>query len=141
MSKSQHKIFKSKVDAWVAISFIALLVAPLFIFLQIDTFSLNEERSQSVLVTAGVSVLVMLLVFSLRYEVSDNTLYIKSFLYKKTIPIKNIRKVTSKRGWLSAPAMSSKRLVIHYSTGSVEISPKDVDAFLEAINQTISNSL
>lgn len=71
------------------------------------------------------------------YKIVQDKLWIQSgWLYKKSIDIQKIRKVTSSRAIVSAPALSLQRLEIFYNAyDSVLVSPKKEAEFLNALTQ------
>jgi membrane protein YdbS with pleckstrin-like domain len=68
-----------------------------------------------------------------KYVIDSTKLQIKcGFLYNKTIPIQDIKRIEESRSPLSSPAASLDRLEIIYNKfDSILISPKEKKAFVE----------
>lgn len=71
------------------------------------------------------------------YKIVQDKLWIQSgWLYKKSIDVQKIRKITSSRAIVSAPALSLQRLEIFYNAyDSVLVSPKKEAEFLQTLTQ------
>ncbi|MBJ2166703.1 MAG: PH domain-containing protein [Muribaculaceae bacterium] len=80
------------------------------------------------------------MLFSVWYEIDNDTLTVYNLFRPTSIPVGKIAEVRYCRGYLAGAAMSSKRLSIKMADRSVlkssmplEISPKDRDAFVDAL--------
>lgn len=60
---------------------------------------------------------------------------IETGLRKTRIELKDITEITPSRNSVSSPALSLDRLKVQYGDKSILISPKDRDAFIEAVKQ------
>lgn len=123
------KVYKSKVDLWLAGLIIGSLMLPLFIGLVVG------EMVWPAIVVCGFSmVLVVWLFLATRYEITGTDLKVHAGLYKINIPINSITSVEPSRDPLSSPAFSLDRLKISYGKNkTVLISPKDKGSFLNDI--------
>lgn len=125
--------FPSKVDAWLAAILVALVliavVVPLILY-AVD----NPDAWSGLISTALIFAIVGGLVFPLYYELESEALLIRSGLLRSRIRYADIQRVVPSRSWLSSPALSLDRL--HVDAGNPLgplISPKDKDAFLDAL--------
>jgi len=133
--------YRSKIDFIFIFIFAVPMLYAFYAVTGFNNFEVNQDKI-IVLVVLVVTVIVTIFGFSsLRYEISNENVTIKMLFYKKVIPVKNIRKVTKKTSMISSPALSFKRIVLHHSTGEVQISPQKQQEFLQAINHKISNSI
>ena len=87
-----------------------------------------------VLVLSILTLLIYLLFKATYYIVDDNILRVRSsFIVNKKVDIQSITKVRETRNPISAPAASLDRLEVISTRGSVLISPKNKNAFIEDI--------
>ncbi len=78
---------------------------------------------------------ILFLMYDTTYKIDQNRLIIRfSILYRTSISIQEIKRIKQTNNPLSSPAASLDRLDIRYGkSGSVLISPKDKQAFIDAI--------
>lgn len=131
-------IFYSKIDLWMHIVFIGttLTVITLPYLYYKTTKDVSLIQSLFVMMIPMMFSLVMLLpsYFYTYYQVDDYQLLVKSGLFSWKIPLSEIESIEPTHSFLSAPALSLDRLVIHYGDGKrVVVSPKDKQGFIEAI--------
>ena len=121
-------IFKSKVDWWMAAIF---LVVPISMIYGVIT----EPDAILMLFTTIMIVLLVTLFFGTKYVIEDRELIVYGGIYKKTIPIEQIRNLRPSKNPLSAPAMSIDRIEITYNTFSevILVSPKDKEGFVKRL--------
>lgn len=125
-------IYTSKIDWWLLAILIGVAVASVF-----STLSLI--RTAGGLATAALTLLLgaalpVWLLLDTRYELSAETLRVRSGPFRWTIAIADIRDVTPSNSPLSSPALSLDRLRISYGQGaSLLISPADRQRFLEEL--------
>ena len=134
-------IFYSKIDLWMHIVFIGTTLV--IISLPYLYYKTTKDVSliQSLLVTLLPMLfsLLMLLPCYLNtyYQVDDHQLLVKSGLFSWKIPLSEIESIEPTHSFLSAPALSLDRLVIHYGDGKrVVVSPKDNQGFIEAVGRS-----
>ena len=131
--------FKSKVDLWIAVVlFTVALVClePIYLGLQSD----NPEQIREGLTligSCGMSLLVLM--FPMRYTVTEDTLRIRHGFFWRTIPLRDIVSVSPTRSWFTRwtnPALSLDQLLIRSETKRpVAISPKDRRGFVELVER------
>ena len=134
--------FKSAIDKWVywMIIFIPLVVLVSFGSLlltgPIDIFTILL-----MLVTCLVSIVLPLWSLNTYYEFTESDLIIQSGPFHWKIPLGKIENAKRTRSSISGPALSLNRIQIEHSKGEkVLISPKDMDSFLQILNQRTSLS-
>lgn len=88
-----------------------------------------------------IILVIWLPIFNTYYVVENNTLIIKSLVFRWKININDITQIETTHNPLSSPALSLDRLKIYYMKNgevtSVMISPKDKETFLQAINKRL----
>lgn len=84
---------------------------------------------------------IWLPIFNTYYVVENDTLIIKSLVFRWKININDITQIEPTHNPLSSPALSLDRLKIYYmkngEVASVMISPKDKEGFFQAINKRL----
>jgi len=123
------QIYRSKIGmvVWLPIILVTLFTG---------VFLINDSNSWiAMLIIALTGGFVIFNVFSIRYIINEEHLTVNgSFTYKKTIPIKDIRKIKETNNPLAAPAGSMDRLEIRYNkSDSVIISPKNKMQFINTL--------
>ncbi|MCM1067040.1 MAG: PH domain-containing protein [Muribaculaceae bacterium] len=137
------RIYKSKIDWWIS-AVIVFTVSFAFIGPIID----GEIFIVGIIVAALLGILEVVMFASVKYQIRDRRLGIRTPLYRwEWFPIDKISEVKKNNSFLSASALSTKRIAIKFSDRKIlksymplEISPKDRDAFiahLKEINSTI----
>ena len=128
--------FKSEVDWWIYVLLFTILLSGSFDVIQ------GHRSDDSELMRAGVSFLgtsalcLLLVVFPLRYTVTEDSIRIRFGLFRRTIPLEDIRSVRPTRSWWSNPALSLDRLHIACDNRmDVAISPKSRREFLELVER------
>lgn len=131
------KKFKSKVDSWIAVLIVALVLMDLvFIVTLAMQPGSPAGKTGAILVCIAVMALIASLALRTHYTVDRNDLRIVSGPFRWTVPIDQITSVTPTRTLLSSPAMSLDRLRIEYGKfRPMIVSPDDKDGFLKAIGQ------
>jgi len=125
------KIFKSKVDWWVALVLILSLITP---FVVLVLLYLDGAPIIFGILPFGILIAIYIgLVFPLRYELREELLLVRSGLMRIRIPYNEIVEVLPSRSLLSSPAFSIDRLKITRNKGSVLISPLEKETFLREL--------
>ncbi|MER2028829.1 MAG: PH domain-containing protein [Solibacillus sp.] len=121
-------IFKSKVDIWMAIIFIFVPISMIY-------GVITEPSAVLLLVTAFIIVLLCILFFGTKYVIEKEELIVYGGIYKKRIPIKQIRSLRPTRNPLSAPAMSIDRIEITFDPHIqvILVSPKERELFVKKL--------
>lgn len=127
---------KSKVDTWLVLVVIGIVVAASLPFILVD------EAPLIWLVISGVVLLVLAdMVVNTTYVIDGRTLTIRcGLLMKERCDIMDITAVRPTRTPVSSPAMSLDRLELKLRVRSIIISPKDKERFvddLRAVNPDI----
>ncbi|WP_346239167.1 PH domain-containing protein [Niabella insulamsoli] len=119
-------VYKTRASPLIKLMFGILLVL-------MTVIAAIEKSMALVAVTAGFCLLVLYIFYATHYTIYEGRLTIKSgFLFRETIDIESIKKVTRKRKHLfSGPGFSIDRLIIEYGVhGCVIISPSQQKAFV-----------
>lgn len=121
-------VFKSKVDIWMAIIFIFVPISMIY-------GVITEPSAVLLLVTAFIIVLLCILFFGTKYAIEKEELIVYGGIYKKRIPIKQIRSLRPSKNPLSAPAMSIDRIEITFDPHIqvILISPKERELFVKKL--------
>jgi uncharacterized membrane protein YdbT with pleckstrin-like domain len=135
------KRFKSKIDAWILVLLIVVLVVQAYVFFTV-LFGVAPLSAKTTM--TATTLLVFFLVGSVlirtHYTIADGSLKIVCGPVWRTVPIDSIRSVRSTRNPLSSPALSLDRLRIEYGGGrSVMISPDDKDKFMKALGRDLDD--
>ena len=130
-------IFHSKIDWWLGLLLLSLTI--MFVLFPLWEWKYNNERSikSKVFVTIFMWSLALLtpLSFNIEYRLTNTQLLIETGLRKTQIELKDITEITPSRNSVSSPALSLDRLKVQYGDKSILISPRDKDAFIEAVKQ------
>ena len=135
------KRFKSKIDGWILILLVVVLVVQAYVFFSV-LFGMAPLSAKSTM--TATTLLVFFLVGSIlirtHYTIADGSLKIVCGPFWRTIPLGSIRSVRTTRNPLSSPALSLDRLRIEYENGgSVMISPDDKIKFMQALGRDLDD--
>jgi hypothetical protein len=128
--------FRSKIDAWLAITLVVSAALAL-----LAAYSIASRAAGLGLlgpaVLAGIGAgLPLWLMFSTNYLVHGGNLLIHSGPFSWQVPLSGITRIVPTRSALSSPALSLDRLRVEYGAGkAVLVSPQDQEAFIRAINE------
>lgn len=125
-------IFKSKISKGLfLLIMIAILFTPGMMLYH------HTHLWEATIITVVMAIICLPSLLNTYYVIEENILKIRSgLLYKKDIPIDNIRKIVETNNMISSPAPSLDRLEIFYNSfNSVLISPKDKAGFIREIQQ------
>ena len=133
--------FRSKIDWWLLLIFIVTTaIIVMKIYEENHNYSLASNFPHLIFYSLIILV-IWLPIFNTYYVVENNTLIIKSLVFRWKININNITQIEPTHNPLSSPALSLDRLKIYYMKNgevtSVMISPKDKETFLQAINKRL----
>lgn len=133
--------FRSKIDWWLLLVFI---VTTAIIVMKIYEVNHNYSLASNfphLIFYSLIILIIWLPIFNTYYVVENNTLIIKSLVFRWKININDITQIEPTHNPLSSPALSLDRLKIYYMKNgevtSVMISPKDKESFLQAINKRL----
>lgn len=127
--------FKSKVDTWVALLLLAVVIMDIG-FVVFFAMSSENPTDKIRVVSIMIGILALLLWLSLRtyYVVDAKMLRVVSGPFRWKIALDEIKSVSPTRSLWSSPALSLDRLRIVYGNGRrVMVSPADKQGFLRAI--------
>ena len=135
------KRFKSKIDRWLLILLIAIIVFEVIV-MSIAALQAGDPRAAVGLVVTALLIVALIgsLLIGTHYTVAGNTLRVASGPFRWKVPIDQIQSVEATRSPLSSPALSLDRLRIRYGKNRrIMVSPADRRGFLKAIGQELVN--
>lgn len=127
-------VFKSKVDSWMAIIFLFIPIVMIYAVI-------TEPDAVTILITALMILLLVVLFFGTRYVIDGEELIIYGGISKKRIPIKQIKSLRPTKNLISAPAMSLDRIEIMFdpNTQMALVSPKEKELFVNKLLEVNPN--
>jgi hypothetical protein len=127
-------VYKSKIDAWLAVVLIAAMAISAYAALSIF-FSGPASAWWIALLTGGVGLgLPLAILLSTRYTLGTDALVVRCGPFKWSVPMTQITGITPTSSSLSSPALSLDRLRIDYGRHKfLIISPRDKKGFLRQI--------
>lgn len=133
MNREQVAWFPSKVDWWMAAILILVPVIELAICVMIVRSGGIEALAWGLMPVVLVAVLYVLVVWPIRYGITDRELIIRFGVIRRRVPLEKITEVRPTRSPVSSPALSMDRLVIRTKKGflsQAQISPARREEFL-----------
>ena len=128
------KHFPTRIDTWLAVIIVGL---PLLFLAQLGYGLVAGDKDLITLgavVTGALLALYGLVLWPLRYALSDDALIIRFGLMRSQIPYDEILSVAPYQGLLKGPCLSTVRLQVkRQGKLSVEISPHDKADFLATL--------
>lgn len=131
-----EKHFRSKVDTWIFLVIVAILIVELILIVALAMDPAVHPGGKTVGILAFIALMAFLASLLLRtyYAVDKKMLRVVSGPFRWKVPLDQITSVTPTRIWLSSPAMSLDRLKIEYGKlRPMIVSPADKKGFLRAI--------
>jgi uncharacterized membrane protein YdbT with pleckstrin-like domain len=132
------KVYRSKVDTWLGVILGAVPIPLMFIIWKLFHEPVHGKWFIILPIFLIGICLPIALLASTRYTITENTLSIRSGLFKWEIPLKEISTIELTNDPLSSPALSLDRLRIEYGQGKyIMISPVNKVEFirdLQAMN-------
>ncbi|GEA66274.1 hypothetical protein PA3_04320 [Acinetobacter pittii] len=126
--------FRSKIDWWLLLIFV-VITANIVMKIYEANYHYSLASNFPHLVIYSLVILV-----NTYYVVENNTLIIKSLVFRWKININDITQIEPTHNPLSSPALSLDRLKIYYMKdgrmATVMISPKDKEGFLNALHKS-----
>ena len=133
------KTFRSKIDTWLIVLMAGMCVFILIICGRILQDPFPARWPLVIFLLAVGLAFPLALLFSTRYTITETMLIVRCGFYKWPIQITDITNIEPTNDPLSSPALSLDRLRIDYRPDkSLMVSPKDKNAFLEALRFKIS---
>lgn len=124
-------VYPSQVDLWIAV----MLMFPPILTGGLGLYMLMEGNQKDAAILFGTCLLIGLIsaAFTLpcRYTIEDEWLRIRCGIIGYKFRLKEIERVEKSGSWLSAPALSLKRVLITTKTRSCLVSPRERDAFID----------
>ena len=133
--------FRSKIDWWLLLIFVVITANIIMKIYEANHHYSLASNFPHLIIYSLIIFLIWLPIFNTYYVVENNTLTIKSLVFRWKININDITQIESTHNPLSSPALSLDRLKIYYMKNgeitSVMISPKDKEGFFQAINKRL----
>lgn len=133
--------FRSKIDWWLLLIFVVITANILMKIYEANYHYSLASNFPHLVIYSLVILVIWLPIFNTYYVVENNTLIIKSLVFRWKINIDDITEIEPTHNPLSSPALSLDRLKIYYMKNgeitSVMISPKDKERFFQAINKRL----
>lgn len=133
--------FRSKIDWWLLLIFVVITANILMKIYEANHHYSLASNFPHLVIYSLVILVIWLPIFNTYYLVENNTLIIKSLVFRWKINIDDITQIEPTHNPLSSPALSLDRLKIYYmkngEISSVMISPKDKERFFQAINKRL----
>ncbi|TGU91240.1 PH domain-containing protein [Acinetobacter pittii] len=130
--------FRSKIDWWLLLIFIVVTGNILMKIYEANYHYSLASNFPHLFIYSLVILIIWLPIFNTYYLVENNTLIIRSLVFRWKININDITRIESTRNPLSSPALSLDRLKIYYMKDggmtTVMISPKNKESFLSTLN-------
>lgn len=133
--------FRSKIDWWLLLIFVVITANILMKIYEANHHYSLASNFPHLIIYSLVILVIWLPIFNTYYLLENNTLIIKSLVFRWKINIDDITQIEPTHNPLSSPALSLDRLKIYYMKNgeitSVMISPKDKERFFQAINKRL----
>lgn len=133
--------FRSKIDWWLLLIFIVITANIIMKIYEANHHYSLASNFPHLIIYSLIIFVIWLPIFNTYYVVENDTLIIKSLVFRWKINIKDITQIQPTHNPLSSPALSLDRLKIYYMKNgevvSVMISPKDKEGFFQAINKRL----
>lgn len=133
--------FRSKIDWWLLLIFIVITANIVIKIYEANHLYSLASNFPHLIIYSLVIFIIWLPIFNTYYVVENNTLVIKSLVFRWKIKLNDIIQIEPTHNPLSSPALSLDRLKIYYmkneKIATVMISPKNKEAFLQAINKRL----
>ncbi len=125
--------YPSAVDAWIVAALAAAPIVVIALGLAAMRVSIGAGLLQ-VGFGVGIGALILAMSVPCVYTLTEQTLFIRSGVFREEIPLSRIRGAEKSGSLLSSPALSIKRVKVRLDDGYRLISPRDRDGFIAEIN-------
>lgn len=129
--------FRSKIDWWLLLIFIVVTANIVMKIYETNYHYSLASNFPHLVIYSLVILVIWLPIFNTYYLVENNTLIIRSLVFRWKININDITRIEPTHNPLSSPALSLDRLKIYYMkdgrVATVMISPKDKEGFLNIL--------
>jgi len=122
--------FRSKVDWWLVGVLVASLVAS-------GVAALGSGMWPGWLAFVLVATIVPWILLQTDYELTESALKIRCGFYRTSVAVADILALEASHNPRSAPALSLDRIDVRHRRGHVLISPRDREAFVEAVRERV----
>ncbi len=134
------KRFPSKVDAWLPLSFVAVVALQVYV---ISVAVVTEARTVDILIPVAILLITIVFIGALLrftyYDVDRDFLTVRAGPVRWRVPLDSITAVEPTRSLVSSPALSLDRLRIRYGKRrQLLVSPRDKDGFLRALGHGVT---
>jgi hypothetical protein len=126
-------VFASKIDTWLIVVLAASVLLTAVVVPMALVHAGGGERVVlliGLLVGVGLPLWVML---ATDYTVRGDSLVIRSGPFRWVVPLRDVTHIVPTRSPWSSPALSLDRLRIEYGRRSIMVSPRDKQAFVDAV--------
>lgn len=126
------KIFRSKIDPWLAIGTVAFTVLSVAVFALLAA-PMNLGIWPALSFAALITVWTLITAAPVRYILDEQYLTIRSGLFARRIPLASLEITPKTRTFWTAAAWSFDRIQLRYGQKCVQISPENPEVFLKEI--------
>lgn len=121
-------IFRSRVSILLVLIIVAALSPGIIT-------SLKDGEIVAALAVAAVGIIILPILFCIRYRIEDDKLYVGEVFRKgEAFDLKKLVSITPTRSMLSAPAASLRRIKLDFGCGkALVISPAEQDLFIDEV--------
>ncbi len=132
----ESKTYKSKVDLWIAIILVLIVVLGIYFTILSIFFSASFKEGLGLGITGILMILSVIIFLPVNYTLLESQLLIRFGLFRHKINYQDIKSVKKTFNLLSSPALSLKRIEIQYSKGIgfTLISPNDLESFVKDLS-------
>ncbi len=131
----QKKVYASAIDWWVLI---LLMLGPAWLLgLTIYFVVLGNQNDSFICLIAAAGTLFLTGIFTVpcRYTLVSDSLTIRCGLIFIRVPYESIREIEPSSSWVSAPALSLRRVKISTASRFYLVSPVDREHFIQALTE------
>ena len=134
----KNDTFSSKVDLLLML---VVFGAPVFVIFQGLYLLPDEPVGKYIAIGIGVFLLVVipLVLFPCKYTLEEDRLNIQCGRFRQQIPYSEISGVEFSGSWLSAPALSMRRVQISFGRDAQLVSPRDRDTFVKQLQSRVAS--
>lgn len=129
--------FRSKIDWWLLLIFVVITANIVMKIYEANYYYSLASNFPHLVIYSLVILVIWLPIFNTYYLLENNTLIIRSLVFRWKININDITRIEPTHNPLSSPALSLDRLKIYYMkdgrVATVMISPKDKEGFLNML--------
>ncbi|MEO1526012.1 MAG: PH domain-containing protein [Planctomycetota bacterium] len=130
---NKQSVYRSKVDLWIA----CLLVASPLGLMGLTVFMMQQGRDNDSLICLIAAAITLfataLFTVPCRYTILSDSLTIRCGILFYRVPFERIKVIEPSGSWLSAPAMSLRRVKISTASQFYLVSPQDRERFIEEL--------